>query len=226
MQPNKELARRKQNLTLISTSLIVTLTLIAVFSWWQMGRSDRALNETIRKQYIGFIQQGEEAESEIDYERAAIAYENALVLAGEHEKALSSVNIGLIKERIRETQGKKESKGQYLKLLSDGDALMKKGSSALVDAIEKYEQARSLNYNDAEVEARIQAISPQQLTQAYVSLEAAGDKFTSAGICDEAKLRLIEAQNIVAYMFYNGLVERKAHDKIEKRLRRKLALCS
>ena len=103
-------------------------------------------------------------------------------------------------------------------MIEDGDRLRKKGNAALIDAIERYEQAKSLNYNNAEAESRIKSISTEGLVKAYQSLESAGKKFASANICDEAQLRFKEAQNLLTYLFYNGMVEQNEFDTASRRI--------
>ena len=221
----KEAYRRKRNLNVIAFSLITTLSLIAAFAWWQMQEAQRILGNKIKKQYLLLVEQARKAESAIDYAGAAVAYENILLLVTENPRILKAVDRDKIRSEIRYARSRKESEGLYRQLVAQGDALRKKGNASLIDAIEKYEQAKSLDFNSAKVEERLVAIGREELSGAWKSLESTGDRFASARVCDEAGLRYREALNILAYIHYGKLLDKEAFQQATRRLNRKLEDC-
>ena len=221
----KETTRKRRNLNLIAFSLITTLSLIAAFAWWQMQQTQKFLGNKIKQQYLFQLEQAKKAEAALDYAGAAVAYENILMLVDENPRILKAVDRNQIKSEVRYARTRKESKGLYNQLLAQGDALREKGNASLIDAIEKYEQAKSLNFNSKVVEARLAAIGEKELSGAWEALEAAGDRFAKAFVCDEAGLRYREALNILTYMYYGELVEKRTFQSVHRRLEQKLKGC-
>ena len=107
MQNTKEISGRKRNLTLIAFSLGITLLLFAAFAWWQMRSAQHTLENSIKDQFVGFVKQGEAAEIRIDYDRATLAYENALTLAQKHPGILKTANTELVQLSMLSAKTKK-----------------------------------------------------------------------------------------------------------------------
>ena len=221
----KETSRRKRNLNLISFSLITTLSLIAAFAWWQMNQTQKFLGNKIKQQYLLLLEQAKKAESSMDYGGAAVVYENILLLVDENPRILNAIDKDQIRSEVRYARARKESEGLFHQLLAQGDALRDKGHASMIDAIEKYEQAASLDFNSEVVEARLAGIGRKELSVAWGALESTGDRFAKAFVCDEAGLRFREALNILSYMHFEELVEETTYQQATRRLKRKLEDC-
>lgn len=226
LEKSKQIAsRQKKNINIIIGSVLGTLALILCFALWQMFESTNRLNSNIKYQFDQFLVRGENAESESDYKTALIVYEEALGLLERNKDIITEDLNDALSLKLQAVKQKLDLEAEYKELLAKGDGLKEKGNSALIDAIEKYEQARSLDYNNKEVEKRIQEVNSEALPKAQVSLEFAGDKFKEAGICNEAKLRYSEVLNIIQYLYHQHLLEKNTFEQSSERITKKIDSC-
>jgi len=148
------------------------------------------LNDTIfisyRDRYYHHIDQGEVKMEVPDYEAAANEFLSALIViddyAQRHSKSRAdSIDNGGHKAdsllQIAKSRG--NLKEQFDQLIQEAEDLEEKGDKYLVDAKNKYLQAKILGYDDALVQSKLDLLKGR-LQSAFVKFKELGDNFLDA----------------------------------------------
>ncbi len=173
---------------------------------------DQALND-----YINAINSGLDKNKIPDYENALISFDNAKAALNKYRKFLIETNLDTNKlNEIRDTvpfyldtliipfnldtliNNTKEIAGrqiQFNTLISQGDNFASRGDLYLVNAKEKYVEARGLNYDNNEAQIKINNIN-DRLVGAFERFKKKGeDDFRSGGIGEGIRSAIESALN-------------------------------
>ncbi len=206
--------RRRRMMTI--TAVILTLAISAGVAFWQMLSARSLARENALQSYQVLMTQADAAFERVDYDEAKILYQNAYDLARRNAEAIEDKGRSALEGDSLSTE-KIGLRPMFNRLIAEGDSLKKSGGVALIDALEKYEEAYSLDYDNVAADGRSKGISLEDFQTALQALEEQGDKFADApGFRKNAVQSFEEALKINSDKFRNPITDKRLRDKIKK----------
>lgn len=168
-EANKKAQRRR---FIIVSAIITVLAALVIVSSYFAIRARNALIQFTNANYQKHIETANSAFATSDYDKAVVEFGYALDIKPESEAA---------KTGIEEAQNKAENRAPFEALIVEGDSLINLNNELkFVDALNKYEAALALEYNDQLSNIKIEA-AESKLKVAYSTLKEAGERFFQSG---------------------------------------------
>jgi hypothetical protein len=148
-----------------------------------------SLNQQLKNQVCEtFYQRGRTLMNEREFEDAIVELDKALDFCPSDER---------IKQMLGECRYKKSKANVFKSLIARGDALLAKGAASLPDALEAYEAARKMGYDNSSANLKISEASNRRARAADM-LKERGLRYLDYGECFLAEKYLLLADKLLA----------------------------
>ena len=192
-----------RRLVFIGSIIVLLLATMTGFTIYSSQLAQEALEQKVKAEYaLMKYKEAEESKSEAQYQ-SALDRGNAAFAKNEYPAAIEAYQEALkIKPdgeeaaiKVQEAMDRSDIRGDFDKLMAEGDALYEKGPSNYIAALNKFKAALDLNYNNSKAQSKVDLLNGK-MDSAFEGFKNLGDKFFKA---DEFKLALdqyLEARRI------------------------------
>ena len=204
---------RRRRMTTIG-AVVLVLAISTGVALWQMLSARRLARKNIQQSYEVLTTQAKAAFERVDYDQAKTFYDDALDLANSNLRAIADKGRTAEEGALLSAQ-KIELRPDFERLIAEGDRLRELGGANLIDAVQKYEEALSLDYDNQKAAGKRESITRQDFRDELDVLEEQGKKFEatySKGALEVFK----EAQKINEFILKDSTIRARLEKKIKE----------
>lgn len=184
----REAGRLQRRRWIMASAIMLVLAATTVIAVWQMTKAQQLARENALRSYEVLVTQATAAFGQIEYDKAAEIYREALSLARENVGAIADTMPAF--DSLQLAEDKAFRRERFNQLIMQGDSLREDVNDPdLVGALRQYQEALSLEYDSTTAQNRVSSIRMEDVKRMISDVQSRAEEISRSAMLDGGKVR-------------------------------------